>query len=160
MKTCAKQVCQGLKFMKNKGVIHCDLKLENILFTDRKCKNIRIIDFGASCVSYEDGFTYVQSRFYRAPETTLGIPYDHQIDMWSVGCILYEMAVGQVLFPGHDENEMIEYWVITLGDLPLGMLERSNREKYDLFFEKEDKEGEEGGEEGLGVQDAQDDQPL
>ena len=55
----AKQMCQGLKFMKRKGVIHCDLKLENILFTDSKCKSIALIDFGAGCESYENGFTYV-----------------------------------------------------------------------------------------------------
>lgn len=126
MKTTAKQMCQGLKFMKNKSVIHCDLKLENILFTDSKCKNIRLIDFGAGCESYENGYTYVQSRYYRAPETVLGIPYDHQIDMWSVGCILYEMAVGSVLFPGQDENEMIEYWIITIDAIPQNMLEESN----------------------------------
>ena len=44
LKTAAKQMCQGLKFMKNKGVIHCDMKLENILFTDSKCKAIKLID--------------------------------------------------------------------------------------------------------------------
>ena len=123
--------------MKNKGVIHCDLKLENICFTDSKCKNIRIIDFGAGCDCYDNGFTYVQSRYYRAPETILGIPYDHQIDMWSVGCILFEMATGSVLFPGQDENEMLEYMVVTIDDIPDRMVQASDREKHNLLFENQ-----------------------
>lgn len=122
--------------MKNKGVIHCDMKLENILFTDSKCKAIKVIDFGAGCESYENGFTYVQSRYYRAPETVLGIPYDQQIDMWSVGCILYEMVCGSVLFPAHDENELLEYWVITIDDIPEDLIEATDPEKYDMFFDK------------------------
>ena len=58
--------------MKNKGVIHCDMKPENIIFTDDKCQNVKIIDFGASCKDCASGFFYVQSRYYRAPEIVLG----------------------------------------------------------------------------------------
>jgi dual specificity tyrosine-phosphorylation-regulated kinase 2/3/4 len=57
-------------------VIHCDLKPENILFTDSNCESLKIIDFGSSCFNYKSGFTYVQSRYYRAPEILLGLPYD------------------------------------------------------------------------------------
>ena len=42
--------------------------------------------------------SYVQSRSYRAPEVILGLPYDQQIDMWSLGCILAELWTGRVLF--------------------------------------------------------------
>ena len=140
MRTIAKQMCQGLKFMKRKGVIHCDLKPENILFTDGKCRSIALIDFGAGCESYENGFTYVQSRYYRAPETVLGIPYDHQIDMWSAGCVLYELATGTVLFPGHDENEMLEYWLITIGKMPDNMIQASDPAKYKNFYTKKGNE--------------------
>jgi serine/threonine protein kinase len=57
-------------------VIHCDLKPENILYSDIKNMLVKIIDFGSSCTRSEDGFSYVQSRFYRAPEIVLGLPYD------------------------------------------------------------------------------------
>lgn len=53
-------------------MIHCDLKPENIIFTDDSYKNIKIIDFGASCQDCSSGFFYVQSRYYRAPEIVLG----------------------------------------------------------------------------------------
>ncbi len=56
-------------------MIHCDLKPENILFTDEKLDSIKVIDFGSSCFSYKTGFSYVQSRYYRAPEIVLGLPY-------------------------------------------------------------------------------------
>ena len=66
----------------------------------------------------------------------LGIPYDHQIDMWSAGCVLYELASGQVLFPAHDENELIEYWLVTIGDMPEDMLKASDPAKYEMFYKK------------------------
>jgi len=40
-------------------------------------------------------YTYIQSRFYRAPEIILGIPYTPAIDMWSFGCILVELFTGR-----------------------------------------------------------------
>src|SRR5688572_11464103 len=43
---------------------------------------------------------YVQSRPYRAPEVTLGMrPYGHAIDLWSLGCVLGELFMGQMMFP-------------------------------------------------------------
>lgn len=50
---------QGLFYLKNKGVIHCDMKPENIIFTNETLEDIKIIDFGASCMSCEKGFFYV-----------------------------------------------------------------------------------------------------
>jgi len=97
------------------GIVHCDLKPENILFTDDSYLNIKIIDFGASCNDYTNGFFYVQSRYYRAPEVVLGAPYDQAVDMWSLGCIIYELITGKPLFPAYDENELLEYVVLTVG---------------------------------------------
>ena len=109
---------QGLYFLKNKGVIHCDMKPENIIFTDETLNDIKIIDFGASCMSCDKGFFYVQSRYYRAPEIVLGNRYDHAVDMWSLGCIVFELITGKPLFPAKDENELIEFFFITLGPIP------------------------------------------
>ena len=95
---------------------------------------MKIIDFGASCEDCASGFFYVQSRYYRAPEIVLGIEYDHAVDMWSVGCILYELAIGSPLFPARDENELLEYLVITIGDIPPYMIRRAK--KYKQFFRK------------------------
>jgi dual specificity tyrosine-phosphorylation-regulated kinase 2/3/4 len=66
---------------------------------------IKIIDFGSSCFEDERVYTYIQSRFYRAPEIILGIPYKATIDMWSFGCMMAEFCIGYPLFPGEDEME-------------------------------------------------------
>lgn len=111
------------------------MKPENILFTDEKFSDIKLIDFGASCEDCTTGFFYVQSRYYRAPEIVLGIQYDHAVDMWSLGCIIYELITGSPLFPAKDENELLEYFTLTLGEIPLYMLQAGK--KYKQFFSKE-----------------------
>ena len=46
---------------------------------------IKVIDFGSSCYEHQQLYTYIQSRFYRAPEVILGARYGLPIDMWSFG---------------------------------------------------------------------------
>ena len=99
------QLLYSLKFLKENDVIHCDLKPENILLKDPSKSGIKIIDFGSSCFQDERVYTYIQSRFYRAPEIILGIPYTPCIDMWSFGCIMAEFAMGYPIFPGEDETD-------------------------------------------------------
>ena len=49
---------------------------------------LKIIDVGSGCFESKQIYTYIQSRFYRAPEIILGIKYTPAIDMWSFGCVL------------------------------------------------------------------------
>lgn len=111
------------------GVIHCDLKPENILFTDQTHQKIKVIDFGSSCFSCKDGFSYVQSRYYRAPEIALGLPYSETADMWSLGCIVAELATGRPLFPALDENELLECFIMMLGEVPASMIAKAKKKK-------------------------------
>jgi serine/threonine protein kinase len=94
------------------------LKPENILYTDSLRQNIKVIDFGSGCFDYEQGFFYVQSRFYRAPEVVLGLKYNQQVDIWSLGCIIAELYGGVPLFPGLDENELLEFHILMCGNPP------------------------------------------
>lgn len=87
-----------MKFLLKKGVIHCDLKPENILFKNYTCDSVKVIDFGSSSFIDDIGYTYLQTRPYRAPEMVFGCPFDSAIDIWSLGCILYELFVKKVLF--------------------------------------------------------------
>lgn len=81
------------------NVAHRDIKLENIILD--KNGNVRIIDFGLSN-SYEGtgGIlnTACGSPQYAAPEMFLGEPYTDAADMWSLGCVLYALATGQLPF--------------------------------------------------------------
>lgn len=55
------------------GIVHCDLKPENVLLVSPSKSRIKMIDFGSSCYENERLYTYIQSRFYRSPEVILGI---------------------------------------------------------------------------------------
>jgi dual specificity tyrosine-phosphorylation-regulated kinase 2/3/4 len=94
-----------LKYLREFQIIHCDLKPENILLKEANKSGIKIIDFGSSTFLDERVYTYIQSRFYRAPEIMLGIPYTCAIDMWSFGCIMAELYIGYPIFPGESEND-------------------------------------------------------
>ncbi|CAG2100495.1 unnamed protein product [Medioppia subpectinata] len=75
---------------------------------------------------------YAQSRYYRAPEVILGIPYTNMVDMWSFGCIAYEMICGDPLFPGKDNCDQINRIYDFFGNtFPIMMLDHGkNTTKY------------------------------
>lgn len=58
---------------------------------------------------------YIQSRFYRAPEVLLGAPYGYAIDMWSLGCLIAELYLGEPLFAGRNEQEQLSLIMQTIG---------------------------------------------
>jgi len=128
------QLLTALDFMNQQKVVHCDLKPENILLVSENRSNIKVIDLGSSCFENERIYTYIQSRFYRAPEIILGIEYTTAIDMWSFGCIAAELFTGYPLFPGHSEHEQIMRIMQVLGPPPPSVLMRSTRKN--LFFEE------------------------
>ena len=55
-------------------LIHCDLKPENVMLVDPTCAAIKIVDFGSTCAVSHTVYSYIQSRFYRAPEVA---PHHH-----------------------------------------------------------------------------------
>ena len=121
--------------MREHNIVHCDLKPENILLRKINKSGIKIIDFGSGCFENEKIYTYIQSRFYRAPEIVLGIPYNAAIDMWSFGCILYELYVGHPLFPGEDEKDHMALMMEVKGVPPRSVLARATRRK--VFFDED-----------------------
>ena len=132
IKKFATQILFSLLLLKKYKIIHCDLKPENILLITNGKTGIKLIDFGSSCFSHEKLYTYIQSRFYRAPEVLLGLGYDVEIDMWSLGCILCELYMGYPIFPGEDEYDMIYYIMEYFGKPPYSMIDRAT--KRDMFF--------------------------
>ncbi|XP_032368236.1 homeodomain-interacting protein kinase 1 isoform X4 [Etheostoma spectabile] len=112
------QVATALMKLKSLGLIHADLKPENIMLVDplRQPYKVKVIDFGsASHVSKAVCSTYLQSRYYRAPEIILGLPFCEAIDMWSLGCVIAELFLGWPLYPGASEYDQIRYISQTQG---------------------------------------------
>lgn len=122
IKQFAKKIVKGIAFIHNHGVIHCDIKPENIMIklpadfviTEDVNKppshfSLKIIDFGSSCFQNEIYYSYVQSRYYRAPEVIIGANYNNKIDIWSLGCVLAELYTGKPILPGASEIEQVSY---------------------------------------------------
>lgn len=91
------------------GIAHRDLKPENILLKDDE---VRICDVGSSKVLDQSrarmNTPYVVSRYYRAPELILACnKYDHSIDIWATGCIIFELLTRTPMFPGDAEGLQI-----------------------------------------------------
>ncbi|XP_064602086.1 homeodomain-interacting protein kinase 2-like isoform X2 [Liolophura sinensis] len=135
------QVLTALLKLKNLGLIHADLKPENIMLVDpvRFPYRVKVIDFGsASHVSKAICSTYLQSRYYRAPEILLGLPFCEAIDMWSLGCVIAELFLGWPLYPGSSEYDQIRYVSQTQGLPAEHMLSAAT--KTPRFFNRETRE--------------------
>ncbi|KAM0204845.1 hypothetical protein ACHAQI_009794 [Fusarium lateritium] len=109
----AYQIFVALAHMRKCSIIHADLKPDNILVNETR-NVLKICDLGTAidktdaATAHMDLTPYLVSRFYRAPEIILGIPYDYAVDMWSIGCTLYEMYTGKILFAGDSNNQMLK----------------------------------------------------
>ena len=91
---------------------------------------LQVIDFGSSCFEHQRVYTYIQSRFYRAPEVILGARYGTPIDMWSVACILVELLTGYPLFAGEDEGDQLACIIEMKGTPPAHVLDSAKRTRH------------------------------
>ncbi|EFB15733.1 hypothetical protein PANDA_021823 [Ailuropoda melanoleuca] len=103
----AAEIILGLQFLHSKGIVYRDLKLDNILLD--KDGHIKIADFGMckeNMLGDAKTNTFCGTPDYIAPEILLGQKYNHSVDWWSFGVLLYEMLIGQSPFHGQDEEEL------------------------------------------------------
>ncbi|XP_013147484.1 PREDICTED: serine/threonine-protein kinase prp4 isoform X2 [Papilio polytes] len=112
------QILLALKLLKKSKILHADIKPDNILVNESKLV-LKLCDFGAASHITDNEITpYLVSRFYRAPEIILGVPYDYGIDMWSTACTIYELSTGRIMFSGKSNNEMLKYFMELKGKIP------------------------------------------
>ncbi|EJW04030.1 CMGC/CDK/CDC2 protein kinase [Edhazardia aedis USNM 41457] len=109
VKKISQQILTAVNFCHSKGVLHRDIKPQNILID--KDFNIKLADFGLGrCISIPLR-TYTKeivTLWYRAPELLLGCKYyAWSVDIWSVGCIFYEIITGEPLFSGDSEIDQL-----------------------------------------------------
>eukprot|EP00879_Flechtneria_rotunda_P012496 GHRR01013048.1.p3 GENE.GHRR01013048.1~~GHRR01013048.1.p3 ORF type:complete len:180 (-),score=48.37 GHRR01013048.1:3037-3576(-) len=96
------QMCRALAHIHKYGICHRDIKPQNLLVNTEN-HQLKLCDFGSAkvLVRGEPNISYICSRYYRAPELIFGATdYTSAIDVWSVGCVLAELMLGQPMFPG------------------------------------------------------------
>lgn len=112
------QICRALNYLHNVvGVCHRDIKPQNLL-VNHHTHQLKICDFGSAkmLVPGEPNISYICSRYYRAPELIFGATeYTTAIDMWSVGCVMAELLLGQPLFPGESGVDQLVEIIKILG---------------------------------------------
>ncbi|KAL5338716.1 kinase-like domain-containing protein [Aspergillus crustosus] len=122
----AQQIFLGLSLMRKCNILHADLKPDNLLVNEQR-NILKVCDLGSASPASDNEITpYLVSRFYRAPEIILGIPYDYAIDMWSIGCTLFELYTGKILFTGRNNNQMLKSIMECRGKYPPKLLRRGS----------------------------------
>ncbi|KAL4210791.1 kinase-like protein [Rhizopus microsporus] len=121
----AQQLFLSLSLLQKCRIIHADIKPDNILVSESR-NTLKLCDLGSASDVTDNGITpYLVSRFYRAPEIMLGLTYDYGIDVWSVGCTLYELFTGKILFPGRNNNQMLKHIMELKGRFPNKLLRKA-----------------------------------
>ncbi|MCJ1293864.1 regulator of ime2 [Xylographa carneopallida] len=111
------QLFRSLAYIHSQGICHRDIKPQNLLL-DPSTGVLKLCDFGSAkiLVENEPNVSYICSRYYRAPELIFGATnYTTKIDVWSTGCVMAELMLGQPLFPGESGIDQLVEIIKVLG---------------------------------------------
>ncbi|XP_053679822.1 protein kinase shaggy-like [Anopheles nili] len=111
------QLFRSLAYIHSLGICHRDIKPQNLLLNPETAV-LKLCDFGSAkqLLDGEPNVSYICSRYYRAPELIFGaINYTTKIDVWSAGCVLAELLLGQPIFPGDSGVDQLVEIIKVLG---------------------------------------------
>ncbi len=143
IKDIACQLLKAIREMHSRGVIHCDLKPENIMFTSNKI--LKIIDFGNALFADEliTSTNAIGTLYYRPPEYIIGAPLNYKVDYWAYGCIIMELLIGREIFYPKRDNyvnlhaSMIGQMILLFGNFSKNFI-NSGKYSYKYFDMRND----------------------
>uniref|UniRef100_UPI00398E9B1C serine/threonine-protein kinase Nek5-like isoform X2 n=1 Tax=Pristiophorus japonicus TaxID=55135 RepID=UPI00398E9B1C len=103
------QICLGLKHIHDRKILHRDIKTQNI-FLCNKGVTVKLGDFGIARVlnnTMELAHTCIGTPFYLSPEICENQPYNNKSDIWSLGCVLYELSTLNHPFEANNLHELV-----------------------------------------------------
>ncbi|XP_054718738.1 glycogen synthase kinase-3 beta-like isoform X2 [Uloborus diversus] len=130
------QLFRSLAYTHSLGICHRDIKPQNLLL-DTETGVLKLCDFGSAkhLVKGEPNVSYICSRYYRAPELIFGATdYTTMIDVWSAGCVLAELMIGQPIFPGDSGVDQLVEIIKVLGTPTKEQIREMNRNYTEFRF--------------------------
>ncbi len=135
--TIATQIAEGLHEAHEQGVVHRDIKPQNILLTTKG--QVKILDFGLAALTGRSKLTKTGTTMgtpaYMAPEQLEGRKVDRRADVWALGCVLYEMLTQKTPFEA-DYEQAIGYGILNEDPEPVTALRRGLPPKVDDLLAK------------------------
>ncbi|KAJ8379398.1 hypothetical protein SKAU_G00001760 [Synaphobranchus kaupii] len=140
IRTIILQLLLALAKLKDMGIVHTDIKEETIMLVNQRRQpfRVKLIDFGSYYTIHDLASMWtpdIQPRCVRAPEVILGVPgCNAKVDMWSLGCVMGQMALGRSLFPSKCELELLHAIFGTRGLPSARMLDAGIKTR--MFFDR------------------------
>ncbi|TPX71143.1 hypothetical protein SpCBS45565_g01206 [Spizellomyces sp. 'palustris'] len=130
------QLFRALAYIHALGICHRDIKPQNLLL-DPATGVLKLCDFGSAKILVKDepNVSYICSRYYRAPELIFGsTDYNVSIDVWSTGCVMAELMLGQPIFPGESGVDQLVEIIKVLGTPTREQIKSMNRNYTEYKF--------------------------